>query len=57
MLLPRRWVVERSFAWAAGLRHLAQVYEHLPEVVAGLPFLALAWLMRHRLVTVAVHSP
>ena len=30
VLLPRRWVVERSFAWAARFRRLARDYERLP---------------------------
>jgi len=57
VLLPRRWVVERSFAWAARFRRLAKDYERLPETVAGLHFLAFACLMLHRLVTVAAQSP
>ncbi len=44
VLLPRRWVVERSFAWAARFRRLAKDYERLPETVAGLHFLAFACL-------------
>jgi transposase len=57
VLLPRRWVVERSFAWAARFRRLAKDYERLPETVAGLHFVAVACLMLHRLVTVAAQSP
>jgi transposase len=57
VLLPRRWVVERSFAWAARFRRLANDYERLPEMVAGLHFVAVACLMLHRLVTVAAESP
>jgi transposase len=57
ILLPRRWVVERSFAWAARFRRLAKDYERLPETVAGLHFVAFACLMLHRLVTVAAQSP
>ncbi len=45
VLLPRRWVVERSFAWATRFRRLAKDYERLPETVAGLHFLAFACLM------------
>jgi len=45
LLLPRRWVVERSFAWATRFRRLAKDYERLPETVAGLHFLAFACLM------------
>lgn len=57
VLLPRRWVVERSFAWAARFRRLAKDYERLPEVVAGLHFLAFVSLMLHRLVHVVAQSP
>jgi transposase len=45
VLLPRRWVVERSFAWTARFRRLARDYERLPETVAGLHFLVFACLM------------
>ena len=57
VLLPRRWVVERSFAWAARFRRLARDYERLPETVAGRHFLAFACLMLHQLLTVAARSP
>ena len=42
VLLPRRWVVERSFAWASRFRRLAKDHERLPETVAGLHFVAVA---------------
>lgn len=35
VLLPRRWVVERSFAWTARFRRLARDFERTPEVLAG----------------------
>ena len=57
VLLPRRWVVERSFAWAARFRRLARDSERLPETVAGLQFLAFACLMLQRLVNVVAQSP
>jgi len=57
VLLPRRWVVERSFAWAVRFRRLAKDYERLPETVAGLHFLAFVTLMLHRLVTQVAQSP
>ena len=50
VLLPRRWVVERSLAWAARFRRLARDYERLPETVAGLHFLAFAILLLKRFV-------
>ena len=45
VLLPRRWVVERSFAWAARFRRLARDYERLAETLAALHYLAFAILM------------
>ena len=45
VLLPRRWVVERSFAWAARFRRLARDYERLPETLAGLHYVVFALLM------------
>lgn len=45
MLVPRRWVVERSFAWVARFRRLARDYERLPTVLVGLHFITLACLL------------
>jgi transposase len=56
VLLPRRWVVERSFAWAARFRRLARDYERLPETLAGLHYLAFVILMLKRVVEVAIQS-
>jgi transposase len=50
VLLPRRWVVERSFAWAARFRRLARDYERLAQTLAGFHYLAFACLMLHRLI-------
>jgi transposase len=55
VLLPRRWVVERSFAWTARFRRLARDYERLPETLAGLHFLAFAILMLHRFIHLLAH--
>jgi transposase len=44
VLLPRRWVVERDFAWASRFRRLAKDYERLPATLAGLHFVAFACL-------------
>jgi transposase len=45
VLLPRRWVVERSFAWAARFRRLARDYERLASTLSGYHWLAFALLM------------
>jgi transposase len=56
VLLPRRWVVERSFAWTTRFRRLARDYERLPETLAGLHFLAFAMVLLKRFVTFMVES-
>ena len=48
VLLPKRWVVERSFAWLSRFRRLAKDYERLPETLAGLHFIAFVCLMLSR---------
>ncbi len=51
VLLPRRWVAERSFAWLARFRRLARDYERLPETLKGLHLLAFAVILLRRFVT------
>jgi transposase len=48
VLLPRRWVVERSFGWMARFRRLARDYERLSETLAGLHYVAFSLLMLHK---------
>jgi len=57
VLLPRRWVVERSFAWMARFRRLARDYERLSETLVGLHFVAFAILLAHRFITFMAQSP
>lgn len=45
VLLPRRWMVERSFAWLARFRRLSSDFERMPQVLAGLHFVVFAMLM------------
>jgi transposase len=40
VLLPRRWVVERTFGWLARFRRLARDYERLAKVLEGWHWLA-----------------
>ena len=48
VLLPRRWVVERSFAWTTRFRRLVRDYERLPTTLAGLHLVVFACLMLHQ---------
>ena len=45
VLLPRRWVVERSFAWTTRFRRLIRDYERLPQQFAGFHYVAFVSLM------------
>ena len=49
VLLPRRWVAERTLAWLGRWRRLARDYEELPEVSETMVKLAMIRLMLHRL--------
>lgn len=48
-VLPRRWVVERTFSWLLRWRRLARDYERLPEVHEALVKWAMVGLMLNRL--------
>ena len=48
-LLPRRWVVERTFAWLGTWRRLAKDYELLPSSEEAWIYLAMSRLMLRRL--------
>jgi transposase len=56
VLLPRRWVVERDFAWAARFRRLARDYERLAATLAALHYLAFACLMLANLIRTFLQS-
>jgi transposase len=57
VLLPRRWVVERSSVWATQFRRLAKDYERVPATVDGLSCLAFATLRLQQLLVFAAQSP
>jgi putative transposase len=47
-LLPRRWVVERTFAWLGRYRRLNRDYERRADVAEGMVYLAMTRLMLRR---------
>jgi putative transposase len=53
MVLPRRWVVERTFAWLSHARRLAKDYERLPENGVAMILWAMSRIMLRRLARVA----
>ena len=56
ILLPRRWVVERSFGWLTRFRRLARDYERSPDTLRGMHFLAFASVMLTKFVNAATSS-
>ncbi len=50
-VLPRRWVVERTFAWLGQARRLAKDYERLPETAVAMIYWAMSRIMLRRLVS------
>lgn len=49
VILPRRWVVERTFAWLNCSRRLSKDYEVLPAVSESFIYAAMVRLMVRRL--------
>jgi transposase len=56
VLLPRRWVVERSFAWATRCRRLVKDYERYASTLVGLHIAAFTCLMLKRAAILAAGS-
>lgn len=52
VLLPRSFVVERSFAWTARFRRLVRDYERLPATLAGLHLIVFACHMLHQWISI-----
>ena len=56
-VLPRRWVVERTFAWLGKYRRLSKDYEHLPESSEAWIYGAMIHVMVRRLARLQAASP
>ncbi len=56
VLLPRRWVVERSFGWMSRFRRLARDYERLAETLVGFHLIAFVMLMVRQYVSIGFKS-
>jgi transposase len=49
VVLPRRWVVERTFSWIDQNRRMSKDYERLPESGEAFIYAAMSRLMVRRL--------
>ncbi len=49
IVLPRRWVVERTFSWIGENRRMSKDYERLPESGEAFIYVAMTRLMARRL--------
>ncbi len=49
IVLPRRWMVERSFSWAGQNRRMSKDHERVPETGEALMYVAMLRLMVRRL--------
>jgi len=49
VVLPKRWIVERTFAWFGKYRRLSKDYETLTECSETMILIAMTNLMLHRL--------
>jgi putative transposase len=49
VVLPRRWVVERTYGWLNNYRRLSKDYEELPETSEAVIYAAMMHIMVRRL--------
>jgi hypothetical protein len=56
VLLPRRWVVERTFAWAVRFRRLVRDYERYASTLEGFHLVAFVCLMLKKATLLAAGS-
>jgi putative transposase len=47
--LPKRWVVERTFAWLSRNRRMSKDYEYFPTTSEAFIYLAMARTLLHRM--------
>lgn len=56
VLLPRRWVVERSFGWMSRFRRLVRDYECLAQTLIGFHLIAFVMLMVRQYLSIGFKS-
>ncbi|MEJ5346640.1 MAG: hypothetical protein WHS83_17145 [Chloroflexus sp.] len=55
-MLPRRWMVERRFAWMARCRRLVRDDDRVAATLVGVHVVAVAIVLAHRFVSLMVQS-
>ncbi len=55
-VLPRRWVIERTFAWLSRSRRLARDYERLPETGEAMIHATMSRIMLRRIAAAGGHA-
>ena len=56
-VLPRRWMVERTFSWLGKYRRLSKDYEQLPQTSEAFIYLAMSHIMTRRLAKFEASKP
>ncbi|MWK37161.1 transposase [Actinomadura sp. J1-007] len=49
MLVQRRWMIERTFAWLGKYRRLSKDYEYLAATSENVIYLAMSMILLHRI--------
>lgn len=47
-VLPKRWIVERTFAWMSKYRRLSKDYEYLPSTSESMMYISMSRMMLRR---------
>jgi transposase len=55
-ILPRRWVIERTFVWISKHRRTTRGYEHLPASHEAMILCAMIALMTRRLASPLIYQ-
>lgn len=48
-VLPKRWIVERTFAWMSKYRRLSKDYEYFPSTTESMMYISMSRLMLRRI--------
>lgn len=52
-VLPKRWIIERTFGWFGNYRRLSKDYEYNPDTSENMIYIAMSNLMARRLAKIS----